>query len=144
MRFFAAGLLAVASIALCGTAQAQQQRALDRDLIAAGFVMRPADTPGKMDQLRKLTPYKFVTRVKDGARYYIYPDPNDCRCAFVGYQQALDNYRATMKPPAPPPGIQEFKADAVRPGFNLETFNIDAMNEDAGLMDGDDIFHLRF
>ena len=40
--------------------------------------------------------------------------------------------------------MQEFKGDATRPGFNLETFTVDQMNEDAGLMDGDDIFHLNF
>jgi hypothetical protein len=94
--------------------------------------------------LQALAPHKFVTRTKDGVRYYIYADATDCKCAFVGYQQAFDNYRASLAPPTPPPGIQEFKSDATRPGFNLENFTVDEMNEDAGLMDGDDIFHLKF
>ena len=46
--------------------------------------------------------------------------------------------------PPPPPGTQEFRSDATRPGVNLENFAVDEMNEDAGLMDGDDIFHLKF
>ena len=127
-----------------GTAQAQQQRAVDRNLIAAGFVMRPADTPGKMKRLQAFTPHKFAARTKDGVRYYIYPDPTDCRCAFVGTQQAFNTYRDMVAPPAPPPGMRDFASDATQPRFSLEHFAVDEMNEDAGLMDGDDIFHLRF
>jgi hypothetical protein len=143
MKPLAIALCAMAATVLLEPAQAQQ-RAIDRNLITAGFVMRPADTPGKMKRLQALTPYKFAARTKDGVRYYIYPDPTDCKCAFVGYQQAFDNYRNMLAPPPPPPGTQEFKSDATRPGFNLEHFAVDEMNEDAGLFDGDDIFHLRF
>ena len=143
MRCIAIGCCAVAAAMIFGAAHAQQ-RAVDRNLIAAGFVMRPADTPGKMKRLQALTPYKFAARTKDGVRYFIYPDPTDCKCAFVGYQQAFDTYRNMLAPPPPPPGTQEFRSDATRPGFNLEHFAVDEMNEDAGLMDGDDIFHLRF
>ena len=143
MRRIAIGCYGVA-VALFFTAAQAQHRAVDRNLIAAGFVMRPADTPGKMKRLQALTPYKFAARTKDGVRYYIYPDPSDCKCAFVGYQQAFDTYRNMLAPPPPPPGTQEFRSDATRPGFNLENFAVDEMNEDAGLMDGDDIFHLKF
>ena len=132
-----------AVIASCGLAQAQQ-RAVDRELVTAGFVMRPADTPGKMKRLQALKPHGFSARTKDGVRYYIYADPTDCKCAFVGYQQAFDEYRRMLAPPAPPPGMREFSSDATRPRFNLESVVVDEMNEDAGLMDADDIFHLRF
>ena len=143
MRCLGIACYVFAAAALLGSAQAQQ-RAVDRNLIAAGFVMRPADTPEKMKRLQALTPYKFAARTKDGVRYYIYPDPSDCKCAFVGYQQAFDTYRNMLVPPPPPPGAQEFRSDATRPGFNLENFAVDEMNEDAGLIDGDDIFHLKF
>ncbi len=116
MRCFgiACYVFAAAAAALLGSAQAQQ-RTVDRNLIAAGFVMRPADTPGKMKRLQALTPYKFAARTKDGVRYYIYPDPSDCKCAFVGYQQAFDTYRNMLAPPPPPPGTQEFRSDPPRP-----------------------------
>jgi len=143
MRCIAIGCFLLVGAMSLSAAQAQQ-RAIDRNLITAGFVMRPADTPGKMKWLQALTPYKFAARTKDRVRYYIYPDPSDCKCAFVGYQQAFDNYRNMLAPPPPPPGTQEFKSDATRPGFNLEHFAVDEMNEDAGLFAGDDIFHLRF
>lgn len=131
---------------LAAPAQAQT-RAVDRQLMDAGFVMRPADTPGKMKKLQALTPYKFVTRTKDGVRYYIYPDPTDCKCAFVGYQNAFDSYRDMISPPPVSlPGMREFRGDAIRPGGGLSETAIvaDEMDEDAGLIPGDDIFHLKF
>ena len=73
MRCIAIGCYVLVGAMIFGAAQAQQ-RAVDRNLITAGFVMRPADTPGKMKRLQALTPYKFAARTKDGVRYYIYPD----------------------------------------------------------------------
>lgn len=138
-------LAALAAVALWPPAQAQTQRTIDRDLITAGFVMRPADTAGKMKRLQALAPHKFTARTKDGVRYYIYPDATDCKCAFVGYQQAYDRYRSMRTPPTPPPGIGEFKGDATRPGgLSLEHLAADEMDEDAGMIPGDDIFHLKF
>ena len=55
MRCIAIGCYGVA-VALFFTAAQAQHRAVDRNLIAAGFVMRPADTPGKMKRLQALTP----------------------------------------------------------------------------------------
>jgi hypothetical protein len=63
-------------------------------------------------------------------------------CAFVGTQQALDSYRDMIKPPAPLPGMRDL---TVAPrGLGAEPEMIHEMNEDAALMDGDDIFHMRF
>lgn len=125
-----------------GEASAQTQRTIDRDLVQAGFVMRPADTPGKMKALQALKPRGFTTRVRQGVRYYIYADPFDCKCAFVGYQQAFDSYRDMLKPPTPLPGMQQLPSPPA--GLNEERLMVDEMNEDAGLWDGDDIFHLSF
>ena len=135
-----------AMLALMGAANAPvhaEQRAVDRDLIAAGFVMRPADTPGKMERLKALPSHRFSARTRDGVRYYIYADPTDCKCAFVGYQKAYDSYRDMVAPPAPPPGVREFSGEPGR-GTSLERLMVHEMDQDAGLMDGDDIFHLKF
>lgn len=134
-----AALLAAA----CSGAEAQSQRAIDRDLIAAGFVMRPADTPGKMARLKSLPPHRFAARTRNGVRYYIYADPADCKCAFVGYQKAYDAYRNMLRPPAPPPGMREFSGDR-GPGNLEQHLMVHEMDADAGLMNGDDIFHLDF
>ena len=59
MRCIAIGCYVLVGAMIFGAAQAQQ-RAVVRNLITAGFVMRPADTPGKMKRLQALTPYKFA------------------------------------------------------------------------------------
>jgi hypothetical protein len=63
-------------------------------LVSAGFVVRTADTQGKLAALQALPPNKFIHRhAKDGAVYYIYADHGRCACAYVGSQQAMDSYR---------------------------------------------------
>ncbi len=65
-------------------------------LVSAGFVMRTADTQGKLAALHALPANKFIHRkAKDGAVYYIYADHGRCACAYVGTQQAMDAYRQT-------------------------------------------------
>jgi hypothetical protein len=142
LRRYAAVLILAGGCA--AEAPAQTQRTIDRDLEQAGFVMRPADTPGKMKALQGLKPRGFTTRVRKGVRYYIYADPYDCKCAFVGYQQAFDSYRDMLKAPAPLPGMAGVTTPPPRAGLNEENLMVDEMNEDAGLWDGDDIFHLNF
>ncbi len=133
-------VLAFSAAAVAGPSQAQQ-RTLDRDLISAGFIMRPADTPAKRERLRAIPPHRFAARTANGQRYYVYADPTDCVCAFVGTQKALDAYRDMVTPPSPPPGVQDF-ARPLRPSVGAHM--IHEMDEDAGLMDGNDLFHLRF
>ncbi len=137
-----ARLLAFAAVVSAGSpVQAQQQRAIDRELVAAGFIMRPADTPDKRARLRAIPPHRFAARTSNGQRYYIYADPDDCVCAFVGTQKALDTYRDMVTPPSPPPGVREFAAPPRGPSVQADM--IHEMNEDAGLMESD-LFHLRF
>ena len=138
-------MMAPCALAACLAAPASaQQRAVDRDLIAAGFVMRPADTPQKMERLKTLPPHKFVARNREGWRYYIYADPTDCKCAFVGQQGAYDTYRDMVSPPAPPPGVRDFTAAAQPSGSTVDHLMAHEMDEDAGLLDSDDILHPGF
>jgi hypothetical protein len=62
-------------------------------LAAAGFDQKLADTPEKLANLEMLTPArKLAPQVRDGRLYYVYADPDLCKCLFVGsaaqYQQA--------------------------------------------------------
>lgn len=68
-----------------------------------GFIMRAANTPERMERLRLLPSRKFVARTKDGRRYYLYSDPDYCRCVFVGNESAMKNYQALVSPPTAPP-----------------------------------------
>ncbi len=54
--------------------------------------MRPADSDEKFGQLRLLPPRQVVGRMKAGRRYFVYADPDYCKCVFVGDQRAMDAY----------------------------------------------------
>ena len=76
----------------CGTAVSGQE-ATDMKLEDAGFVARLAETPASIAQLRTLPARKFIRRVKAGRPYYIYVDPDLCKCAYLGDQDAMNDYR---------------------------------------------------
>ena len=65
--------------------------------------MRAADTPVQIERLRQLPPRTFVTRTKNGRRYYLYADPDYCKCVFVGDELAMKNYRDLVSPPPQAP-----------------------------------------
>jgi hypothetical protein len=132
MRFFL--LIAAALLCACGAAQAQtQQLVTDMKLEDSGFTMRRADTPDKLRRVRLLPAHKFVARVKDGKRYYLYADAELCKCVFVGGPTALQTFRDLRRPPQP---------DNVMPSGNSAFYDvIDDMNEDRwNLVGGGDDF----
>ncbi len=59
----------------------------------SGFKMREANTPEKMTRLQSLPARKFVRRTRKGVAYFIYADPDYCKCAYVGTQAAMDAFR---------------------------------------------------
>lgn len=64
-------------------------------LAAAGFQKKVADSPEKLAHLETLTPVrKLVAHRRDGHRYYVYADPEMCKCLYVGtaaqYQLVLE------------------------------------------------------
>lgn len=87
----------VASLALlicCSACQTPSQRIAghEDDLVAAGFVIRPADTAERRQLLERLPPHKFVRRDKDDTVHYVYADPTVCKCLYVGTQAAYQHY----------------------------------------------------
>ena len=97
-----------------------------------------ADTPQKLERLRRLPPLKFVARTRNGQRYFLYADPDVCKCLFVGNAAALKAYRDMRALPAP--------AGNVAPrGVVPEAMMIDDINsDDDALFGGDDFFGLPF
>ena len=70
--------------------------ATEQLLASAGFQKKVADTPAKLAHLETLTPArKLVAHERDGHLYYMYADPELCKCLYVGtaaqYQLALAN-----------------------------------------------------
>jgi hypothetical protein len=85
-------LVGMGGLAAC---QTQQQIVSEHEdnLAAAGFVVRPANTPERQDMLKRLPPHKFVQRVSGDTVHYIYADPLVCGCLYVGTQQAFAQYK---------------------------------------------------
>jgi hypothetical protein len=104
-----------------------------------GFVMRAA-APQQFDRLRSLLPaHRFVGRTIDGRRYYIYSDPDLCKCIFLGDEVAMQSYQgilaaavasnatnapnSTAATPAGKVSIEEMNADlssSIAPGDILD------------------------
>jgi len=72
-----------------------QQRAENREdlLAAAGFIVRPANTPARVASLRSLPPNRLVQQTRGGTVSYVYADPLVCACLYVGDQAAYGRYR---------------------------------------------------
>ena len=97
-----ARIIAFLIFGLSGGADASQE-GKDMKLEDMGFVMRAADTPAQIERLRQLPPRTFVARSKNGRRYYLYADPDYCKCVFVGDETAMRNYRDMVSPPPQAP-----------------------------------------
>jgi hypothetical protein len=80
------------SIAAC---QTESQRVAEREdnLAAAGFIVRPANTPDRQQMLHRLPPHTFVQRVNGDVIHYVFADPLVCGCLYVGTQQAYNAYK---------------------------------------------------
>jgi hypothetical protein len=75
--------------------QTQQQVVTQHEdsLAAAGFIVRPANTPERQAMLKRLPPNRFVQRVNGDRIHYVYADPLVCGCLYVGSQQAYNQYK---------------------------------------------------
>jgi hypothetical protein len=88
-------LLGACGLTACQTQQQQVQQREDL-LSAAGFIVRPANTPERQAMLNRLPPHKFVQRVNGDVVHYVYADPLVCGCLYVGTQQAYNQYKANQ------------------------------------------------
>jgi len=80
---------------MLGACATQQERVTQKEdsLAAAGFTVRPANTPERQAMLNKLPPDHFVQRVHGDVVTYVYADPMVCDCLYVGSQQDYGQYR---------------------------------------------------
>jgi hypothetical protein len=89
--------VAALAVAAAGCETPQQQVAQKEDLLAAaGFQVRPADSPHRVEAMKRLPPNKFVTKIVNGNPVYLYADPLDCNCVYFGTQQNWDAYKQEM------------------------------------------------
>jgi hypothetical protein len=107
-------------------------------LISSGFNPIAATTPAMMTRLMSLPANQFVLRYKQNRPYYVYADPSECTCAYVGSVVAMDQYRANF-------GV--LPADTLSSGgiTNPEQNMINSMdNDDAGSQFDNNVFGSQF
>jgi hypothetical protein len=66
-------------------------------LSQAGFTKVPADTPKRVEHLQTLAAHRLIKRTTDGKSYYVYADPSNCKCMFVGNESAYAAYKGLVK-----------------------------------------------
>ncbi len=85
-------IAALLGLSACQTPQQVVSQKED-SLAAAGFIVRPANTPERQAMLNRLPPHHFVQRVRGDDVRYVYADPLVCNCLYVGTQNAYATYR---------------------------------------------------
>jgi len=87
MRF---AYLAIPLLALSACAAIHRQEAADSEVLLkqAGFQARAADSPERQQDLVKSLPSRqIVERDQKGTPEYIFADPDNCHCLYVGGQK---------------------------------------------------------
>jgi hypothetical protein len=95
-RCRALALCSVLMVAALGGCETQQAALAAREnrLSAAGFIIRPANTPERQAMLARLPADRFLLREHGDNVHYVFADPTVCGCLYVGSQQAYNQYRA--------------------------------------------------
>ena len=84
--------LTVAAMVLltgCATIRRLQARDTEELLTAAGFKKQLVDDTNPLEA----TPYRLVSRTKDGTMQYTYADPDSCRCVYFGGSKEYAEYQ---------------------------------------------------
>jgi hypothetical protein len=77
----------------CAAIKAQNAEDTEQLLAAAGFTMKLADTPEKLNHLKTLQQQKIIMREKDGIIYYLYADATTCQCLYIGQQASYQKFQ---------------------------------------------------
>jgi hypothetical protein len=83
--------------ARCATIKGYEVRESERMLAAASFHMRPPDTPEWQQDLRSMPRHRIVSRTKDGNVVYMYADPGNCHCIYVGGDKEYAEYERLIR-----------------------------------------------
>lgn len=69
---------------------------MEQNLVWAGFLKVTADSSEKLEKLLVLPPYKIVKRKVNGQIAYIYADPTNCKCAYIGNPEQYAAFQQLM------------------------------------------------
>jgi hypothetical protein len=87
-----ASMLAVSFVS-CASTNGSQGVDMGKLLNSAGFKKAVADTPEKLDHLKKLPQRKVVPHHEGDKIFYIYADVEKCKCAYAGDEEAYKRYQ---------------------------------------------------
>jgi len=76
----------------CAAKHMQSDMNNERMLHAAGFQVKFADTPEKLEMLNGLAQRKIIPHPRDGKMYYLYADAASCKCLYMGTAEAYQRY----------------------------------------------------
>jgi len=83
-------------VAIAGCAAMREEAAHKKEnlLAAAGFKMKPADTPEKLARVQAMPQLKMVARSgPQGQVGYTYADAQGCKCLYTGNAEQYAEYR---------------------------------------------------
>lgn len=92
-RHLALVVVVLSLLPACTYFKRQDADQVEATLAAAGFKMKPADTPEKLAKLQALPVRTIVPRDKDGETVFVYADPDFCKCLYAGKQENYDLYQ---------------------------------------------------
>ena len=90
-------IAAVLALALAAGACATATRNTESMLTQAGFRQVPADTPKKLAHLQTLPERRIVIRTHQGKQYYVYADPDVCKCLYMGNSDQYQRYQQLVQ-----------------------------------------------
>ena len=123
-------IIAIVALAGCLGLSAFAQEVTGMKLEDSGFKMKEANTPAHMRRLASLPARKFIRRTRKGVAYFIYADPDFCKCAYIGDQQAMDRFRGMNAAVSGLPGYTG-PVDTSKPsGISTESDMITDMGDD--------------
>lgn len=135
-------MLAVFVVGAALGVAAMAQEVTGMKLEDSGFKMKEANTPEKMTRLKSIPARKFIRRTRNGVAYFVYADPDYCKCAYMGTQAAMDTFRGMSVTASGLPGYTG-PIDTSKPsGSNTEAEMVTDMGDDGTQPeDENDIFH---
>jgi hypothetical protein len=90
-------LLIASALAGCApleqSIQESQASDAEQTLREAGFRMIPGDTKPRIDMLRALEARRVTQVSRDGQPWYVYADPTNCACLYVGSPAQYQRYQ---------------------------------------------------
>jgi hypothetical protein len=92
-RRLAIVVIALSLLPACTYIKRQDADQVESTLAAAGFKMKPADTPERLARLEAMPVRTIFTRQREGETVYLYADAEFCKCLYIGRQEQYDRYQ---------------------------------------------------